>query len=456
MLSEDFVIPPYAEKENVTLSSGKRKTFWRFDGSTVEEAWIPEVLTGTRIGDDIFVQMQPKELQFRNIDNPYKVKLGYHGVAYSNMNAPNISLMDRMKPFQYLYLIAMHKLKELIAKDKGRLFHFDITMVDPKIGIEKTMYYLNHLDLDIFNPLQNAETAGAAQRGKITTATDRSNMQHISHYIALLESLDQQISDVAGVTKQREGQSSPHEAVSNHQQNIVQSTHITEPLFHLNAVHWQEIMNSLVKAGAHLWKDTGVTRQYVLDDMSIEVLNIEAGLLGQSEVAVFITNTPKENEVFQKIQALAEPLIRSDKAKMKDIIKLFNADSVNEAAQAINKSEKEREEREDAMQKLQQEMQQQQLQSQAQEEEKKRQHEITIEELKIRGQLAVEQLKLQAQAAVSETDVPDTLPELNNVETNSSDRTLEEQKMRSEERMHAEKMKIEEKKAAQKPAKPSS
>lgn len=401
--------------------------------------------------------MQPKELQFRDIDNPYKVRLGYHGVAYSNMNAPNISLMDRMKPFQYLYLIAMHKLKELIAKDKGKLFHFDITMVDPKIGIEKTMYYLNHLDLDIFNPLMNAEQPGAAQRGKMTSATDRSNMQHIANYIQLLDALDNQISDVAGVTKQREGQSSPHEAVTNYQQNIVQSTHITEPLFHLNAIHFQECMNSLVKAGAHLWKDTGVKRQYVLDDMSIEVLNIEAGELGQSDVAVFITNTPKENEVFQKIQSLAEPLIRSDKARMKDIIKLFTADSVNEASKAIDKSETEREQREEQMQQMQQKMQQQQLEAQAQEEEKKRQHEIGIEELKIRGQLAVEQLKLQAQAAVSETDVPDTLPELKNVQsTSSTDASLEREKMRREERMHDEKMEVEKKKAAQKPKSSSS
>lgn len=252
MLSEEFEIPSYARKETITLPGGKRKTLYHFDGSTLETAWIPEVLTGTRIGDDIYVGLQAKELQFRDIDNPFKVKLGYHGVAYSNMNAPNISLMDRMKPFQYLYFLAMHKLKELIAKDKGKLFHFDITMVDPKIGVEKTLYYLNHLDIDIYNPLMNAEQAGSAQRGKVTATTDRNNMQQIANYIALLDSLDNQISDVAGVTKQREGQSSPHEAVTNHQQNIVQSTHITEPYFYLNGIHWQDVINSLCKTAAHV------------------------------------------------------------------------------------------------------------------------------------------------------------------------------------------------------------
>lgn len=78
--------------------------------------------------------MGPKKQQYRSIDNPFSVKLGYHGVVYSAMNAQPIAIMDRMKPFQYLYFIIMHKLKKLIAQDKGKIFHLDSTMLDPKLG----------------------------------------------------------------------------------------------------------------------------------------------------------------------------------------------------------------------------------------------------------------------------------------------------------------------------------
>jgi len=104
--------------------------------------------------------MGPKEHQFRSLDNPFDVSLGYHGLVYNSMNATSTSLMDRMKPFQYLYFIIMHKLKKLIAQDKGKVFPFDITMVDPKVGLEKTLYYLNTLNLDIYNPLQNTDVQG--------------------------------------------------------------------------------------------------------------------------------------------------------------------------------------------------------------------------------------------------------------------------------------------------------
>ena len=175
--------------------------------------------------------MGPKQYQFRHIDNPYKVKLGYHGITFSAMNANPVSLMDRMKPFQYLYFIVMHKLKKFIAQDKGRIFHFDTSMVDPKLGLEKTLYYLTNMNIDFYNPLQNAQEPGQAQRGKVTGSTEMSMADQVMNYVNILAALDDQISDVAGVNRQREGQVNPAEAVTNAQSNIAMSAVITEVYF---------------------------------------------------------------------------------------------------------------------------------------------------------------------------------------------------------------------------------
>jgi len=231
IVSEDFVIPPYAQKQNVEGSYGRKRTVYSFDGNSLEWGWIPEVWQGVRIGDDMYCMLGPKEYQYRSLDNPKSVKLGYHGVVYNNMNADSVSLMDRMKPFQYLYFIIVHKLKKLIARDRGRLFHFDVSMVPEELGIEKTLYYLEEMDIDFYNPLQNTEQAGINQRAKITTATDRSNMQHILNYVSLMAAIDEQMGDVAGVTRQREGQTLANEAVTNSQQNIIQSSTITEAVY---------------------------------------------------------------------------------------------------------------------------------------------------------------------------------------------------------------------------------
>jgi len=207
-VSEDFHIPDYAQKVTELKDGVERKIFY-FDDQKVYEAWVEETWQGVKLGTDTFVDIKPKEYQFRSIDDPYTAKLGYIGNIYSNMNAPAVSLMDRMKSFIYLYILVAHRLKEFIAQDRAPLTHVDITMIDPKLGIEKTMYYMDQLNIDFYNPLINAEKPGAhARGGKVTGTSERSTMSHINNYISLLAALDDNISDVAGITRQREGQTS--------------------------------------------------------------------------------------------------------------------------------------------------------------------------------------------------------------------------------------------------------
>ena len=55
-----------------------------------------------------------------------RVKLGYIGTAYNNLNSESISLIDRMKPYQYLYNIIMYRMELDLASDKGKKFCIEI------------------------------------------------------------------------------------------------------------------------------------------------------------------------------------------------------------------------------------------------------------------------------------------------------------------------------------------
>lgn len=367
IVSEDFEIPSYAKTQSFPNSRKPSYKYWT-EPSTgtpykLEWGWIPEIWEGTRIGHDIYTEIGPKEYQFRDIDNPYSVKLGYHGYSSSSMNAAPISLLDRMKPFQYLYFIVMHKLRKLIAQDKGRIFHFDISMVDPKVGLEKTLYYLTSLNIDFFNPLQNADQPGWSQRGKVTSSTDLTVSDQIINYINILAYLDQEIADVGGVSKQREGQIAPTEAVTNAQQNIQTSAVVTQVYTQPHNKHWEHVMNSLVDVAAACYKNKTVAEQVILDDMTVAILELTPDSLTNASFGVYVTNSPKEEEMFRQIQNLAQPLIQNDKAKMSDIISLLQARSLEDLKRNIIKTEKVSQEREDAM--IQQQMQAQQQMQQA-------------------------------------------------------------------------------------------
>lgn len=435
--AEGFYIPPYAESKSVTDRFGKSRKIMSFDEYEVETKWITDVWEGVRIGDDKYCRIGRKSYQYRNADNPNDVKLGYHGVAYSNMNSPIVSLMDRMKPFQYLYFIIMHRMKEMIAKDKGKVFHFDVTMIDPQLGLDKTLYYLDKLDIDFFNPLENANTAGVAQRSKITTSTDRSNMQHIMNYVQLLAAIDDQISDVAGVTKQREGSASPYETATSNQNAIIQSSHITEIYFHTHAKLWESVLNSLVQAAQDCWKHKGLRKQFVLDDLSIQLLEVSPEEFTGADMAVFVSNSRKDQEIFQKIEKLSEFALSSGQAKLSDMITMFKANSIAEMEVNIKALEKKNMAQQQAQQQAELDNQKQMQEAQLAAEERRMTHEKELKQMDIDAQ--IEKAQIDSFKFVDSQDSnTDGIPDQLQIEKIKSDNQLDNRKLDIEEKKLAQ------------------
>lgn len=434
ILSEDFQIPPGATKETETLKGGRKKTVYRYGDTTVEEGWIPEIWEGTKIGSDIYCGIGPKPYQYRSMDNPYNVKLGYHGLVYNNMNSESISLMDRMRPFQFLYFIIAHKLKQLVAKDKGQMVTFDTSLVPESLGMEKALYYMENFDINFINSLQNAEEAGAYQRSIITSATNRSNMQHIMSYIQLLDAIDIQISDVAGITRQREGQTPTSQAVTNAQQDLMQSSTVTEAIYF--APHfdlWREILESLLQYAQAAWKDKSVIKQYVLDDASIHTLELTPSFFRNADVGVFISNSSRDNDVFNTLKQLTQPLIQNDKATMSDIIKLFKATSVQQLEQQIEESELKMQQMQQQQLEEQKRMQLEQQKFDLQKDEAQRQHEMTIAQIEAQTDLTIAGIKAQASLATAD----------------DGGNSLEKEKLELDRKIAEEKLKLERKKLEQ-------
>lgn len=426
IVSEDFEVPDYATKSIANEDYNTKVTYHNWsspDGNqfSLTWGWIPEVWSGVRIGHDMYTMIGPKDVQFRSSTNPLKVKLGYHGITYNSMNASSISLMDRMKPFQYLYFIIMHKLKKMIAQDKGKIFSLDSTMIDPKLGWEKTLYYLTQMNLDIYNPLQNADQPGWAQRGKVANATDMSSMQHIVNYVELLNALDAQISDVAGINRQREGQVGPQEAVTNAQTNITMSAVITEPYSFLHNKNWEQVLTSLLQAAQIAYKGKHLIKQYVLDDLSVATLEISPDELSDADLGIFISNSYKDEMTFQKLEGLAQALVQNDRAKFSDLIKMLNANSAQELESHIIQSEQKAEQQ--AQQQFQATMQAQQAELEAENYNKERDREVKIQVAEI--QAFSRQMDLDS----DDNNIPDHLE----IEKFKTDAKLKERKLELEE-----------------------
>lgn len=402
MVNEDFEIPEYAEKIIKRAAFGVKKTIYSFDGYTVEEKWVDEIWEGIKIGHDIFCGIGPKPYQSRSVDSPERVKLGYHGVVYNNMNADSVSMMGRMIPFLYLYLIVVHKLKKLIAKDEGQIFHFDVTTLPENMTTEQALFYMKEIGIDFYDPLRNVDNPAIHNKGKVTTSTNWSNMQHIMNYIQLMDNLDFQIADVAGVNRQREGQISNSEAVGNARQNILTSSNVTEAgYFYPHFRHWNNVLTSLLEITQSCWKDKSIIKQYVLDDLSIATLQVEEGELSNSDFGVFLVDSAKEAEAFAMLQQWGQALLQNDKAKFSDMINLIKSESVHELQANIQQAEEDVAKREGEAQQFQQELQQQQVDNQLALEQQKIDADMAKTQLEEANKLRIKQLDNETKIEVA-------------------------------------------------------
>lgn len=351
-----------------------------------------------------------------------------------------------MKPFQYLYFVIMHRLRQMIARDKGKILGFDVSQVDPSIGLEKTLYYLEQLNIDFYNPMQNAELPGASQRGKAMEAVDWSNMQHIFNYIQLADAIDAQISEVAGVSRQREGQSQKYEAVTNYQQSIFHSSNVTEPYFVLHNKHWERVLNSMVAIASEHWQDEGMIKQYVLDDLSQAVLRIEPRELSDMDFGVFVTNSRQENDVFQLLRELGQTMLQHDKAKVSDIISIMKANSVAKLEREIKMSEDRMEEQMQEERAAQQQMQQQALEAQAQAQEAEQMAEDRRNTENNQTKIAVAEIQAMAKLASDNGDENE----------NGVEDTIEREKLNHQRNVDAQKLQLEQQKINIQKSKPTS
>jgi hypothetical protein len=411
---------------------------------SIEWDWVPEIWEGTKIGagmdsEAVYVDIQPVPYQEIDIEDPYSQPLRYHGVTYNNMNTHQISTMERMRPFQFLFFIVMHRMKHLLSRDRGKVMPVDVSKLDPRYNLEETLFYLDEMDVFIHNSLSGAESPGAAHRSGLDNGIDRSNAQHIINYINILNYLDEQIGEVAGVTRAREGQTSPYDAVTNTQQSIMQSSTITELLYSVHTCHWERVLNSLLDLAIRVDNEKGGVYSSIESDFTKTVYNVKKGEMDNCKFNVFVVDNPKDNEVFRQIQGLAQPLLQNDKARFSQIIKLLKQSySIEELTKDIEAFEAQIDRQNEERYQQEQQLAKQQSEDLRNVEMMRMNHEMTLNQQDNETKVKVAEIQAfmgQMDQDSNDNQVPDQL-EIerlkHEVATSQQDRVMEDKKLNSE------------------------
>ena len=352
---------------------------------SVEPDWIVEVWEGYRAGSDLYFGIQPIEYQHVSIDNPNSQKLPYTGAVYSNTNSKPRSLVSILKPLQYMYIVLWYRLELAIARDKGKVVNMDITQIPKSMNItpDRWMHYLSSVGVNFINPYEEGWNIPGREGGKPAqfnqiTALDLTMSNVIAEYIQLMDKIEEMAGTISGITQQREGAISTNELVGNVERSVVQSSHITEPLFWQHNQCKRRALNMLLNTAKGAWQSTGKQKlSYIFDNGERAFLDISPKFYYE-DMDVFVSDSSKDLENIQKLQQLIQPAMQNG-ASLLEAAEILTNDNFNILKQKLQDMQTRQEE----MAKQQQEAEQQQAIQLQQMQNEQREQELMLEEAKM-------------------------------------------------------------------------
>lgn len=359
-------------------------------GEEEEIYWINEAWEGTKIGKEIYINMRPRVVQYNRLSNPSICHFGIVGSVYNLNESKPFSMVDMMKPYNYLYNAIHDRLNKAIAANWGKIMRLDLAKVPKGWDIDKWMYYakVNHIAVeDSFNEGNYGASTGILAGGFNTSTMnviDAETGNYIQQHVHLLDYIKMEMAEVAGITKQREGQVSNRETVGGIERATVQSSHITEWLFVVHDDIKKRVLECFLETAKAALKGRSKKFQYLMSDTSLRVVDIDGDEFAECDYGLVVDNSNQTQDLNNKLDMLAQAALQNQTLSFSTIMKLYSSSSLAEKQKFVERDE----------QKIQEQ------QSQAAQEEK----ELEQARLEADAAFKAEQLRIQEESNIRDND----------------------------------------------------
>jgi hypothetical protein len=337
-------------------------------GEEEEILYINQAWEGTKIGENIYVNIRPRVIQYNTLANPSRCHFGIVGSIYNNNEGKPFSLVDRMKKYNYLYDVIHDRLNKLIAKNWGRIVTLDLAKVPAGWSIDKWLYFAKTNAIAVVDSFKEGNIGAAT--GKLAGGLNNNSSgvidaelgNSIQSLVSMLEFIKMEMAEVTGISKQREGQISNRETVGGVERATLQSSHITEWLFAIHEDVKKRAIECFLETAKIACQGGNLKFQYLLSDNSMRIMDIDGDVFAESDYGLIVDTSKGSQELSQKLESLAQAALQNQSIRFSTMMKLFNSISLAEKQRLVEKDEKEMQEI--AQQNQQQQMQMQQEQTQ--------------------------------------------------------------------------------------------
>lgn len=342
IVDETYVVSGY-EIPQIDDNGAEKQVIWD---------WVIEVWEGYKIGTDLYIGINPIEYQHVSIDNPNSQKLPYTGAIYNNVNTKGKSLVQLLKPLQYMYIIVWYRLELAMARDKGKILQVDITQIPKSLNIDinKWAHYLSSIGVNFVNPYETGwdipgRDGSTPSQFNQFAALDLTMASMIDQYISLMDKIERMVSELSGVSDQREGAINQYELANNVNRAINQSALITEPLFWLHNQVKKRALTMVLNTAKEIYKNSGKKKlNFILDDGTRSFINVSDEFLFE-DFDIFVSDSTKDLENIQMLKNLYQPAMQNG-ATLRDISEIMTLDNVNMIKEKLTEIELRREQME--------------------------------------------------------------------------------------------------------------
>lgn len=373
-------------------------------GEEEQAFWINEAWEGTKIADDIYVNMRPRPVQYNRLSNPSRCHFGIVGSIYSINGDEPYSLVDAVKPDAYFYDIVRDKLIKLISKNMGKLARMDFAKIPKGWDIDKWLYFAAVSGIAVEDSFKEG-TVGAST-GRLAAGLnnasngtiDVSQGDEIQFHLNLLEWIANNIGELAGISRQREGQISNRETVGGVERATLQSSHITKWLFFIHDSVKKRAIECFLETAKIAYKGRKIKFNYLQPDGSRELMEIDGDEFAECDYGLVVDTSNDVQELMQNLGQLAQAGLQNDKMNFSTLIKIYLTKSPVEKQRLIERYEQRVEEMQQQAQQQQQQQFEQQLQQRAALEQAKMDREYQMHQEKLQTQILTAQINSVAEA----------------------------------------------------------
>ena len=372
-------------------------------GEEATPLWINEAWEGTKIGDKIYVGMRPCLVQHNSISNPSRCHFGIVGTIYNLNESKPYSLVDMMKPYNYLYDSIHAKLVDLIATNWGKLLELDLAMKPKNWEVDKWIYFARTnkaLIKDSFNEGNKGAATGKLAGGLNNASKgyiDADWGQSIQNYMELLQWTKESMSDLVGINRQREGNTYNRETVGGIERAVLQSSYITDWLFQKHDETKKRVIECFIEYAKAALRGRSKKFQYILSDYSRKIMDIDGDEFCESDYGLVVDNSQDIQKLSSQIETIAQAAAQNNAMSFSSLLKMYSSASMNEKIRIIEDSEKKLQQQQQEQMQQQQQIEQQKIQAEQQAKMAEMQHKDALNQRDNETKIRVAEINSQAE-----------------------------------------------------------